>query len=139
MTGDGGGVIGIDAVGVVSTDLARSVTFYRLLGVEFPEGDELGPHVEGTLPGGTRLMLDSEELIRSIDDGWEPGGPGRVTLAVRCASADAVDALYARLETEGYGHRSPWDAPWGQRYASAHDPDGTAIDLYAWLPGAAPG
>ena len=34
------------------------------------------------------------------------------------------------------GHRStldPWDAPWGQRYASVADPDGGAVDLYAPL------
>ena len=29
------------------------------------------------------------------------------------------------------GHREPWDAVWGQRYASLRDPDGTGVDLYA--------
>jgi len=35
----------------------------------------------------------------------------------------------------GYdGHMEPWDAEWGQRYAALRDPDGTGVDLYAWLP-----
>jgi hypothetical protein len=29
------------------------------------------------------------------------------------------------------GHKPPWDAVWGQRYAIVHDPDGNAIDLFS--------
>jgi uncharacterized glyoxalase superfamily protein PhnB len=32
------------------------------------------------------------------------------------------------------GHLEPWDAFWGQRYASLQDPDGTTVDLFAALP-----
>ncbi len=31
------------------------------------------------------------------------------------------------------GHVKPWDAFWGQRYASVLDPDGNAVDLFAAL------
>jgi uncharacterized glyoxalase superfamily protein PhnB len=51
-----------------------------------------------------------------------------------------VDRLYAELTEAGYvGGRQPWDAFWGQRYAKVGDPDGNAVDLFAWLPGRAPG
>ena len=30
-------------------------------------------------------------------------------------------------------HRAPWDAFWGQRYATVLDPDGNAVDLFAAL------
>jgi hypothetical protein len=34
----------------------------------------------------------------------------------------------------GYdGHKAPWDAPWGQRYALVRDPDGNAVDLFCPL------
>jgi hypothetical protein len=34
----------------------------------------------------------------------------------------------------GYdGHKEPWDAFWGQRYAIVHDPDGNTVDLFAEL------
>ena len=29
---------------------------------------------------------------------------------------------------------APFDAPWGQRYATVEDPDGTSVDLFAPLP-----
>jgi predicted enzyme related to lactoylglutathione lyase len=28
----------------------------------------------------------------------------------------------------------PWDAPWGQRYATVADPDGYRVDLFCPLP-----
>ena len=47
---------------------------------------------------------------------------------------DAVDAAYERLVALGYdGHKAPWDAPWGQRYALVRDPDGNSVDLFAPL------
>lgn len=129
-------IVGVDCAGVVVTDMARSIRFYRAVGVtDLPADDTTDDHVEGLLAGGFRLMLDRGELIRSIDPSWEPSGPGRVAFAARCGSASAVDDLYALLDAEGYGHRPPWDAVWGQRYASLRDPDGTQVDLYASLPG----
>lgn len=29
------------------------------------------------------------------------------------------------------GHKEPWDAFWGQRYAQVHDPDDNVVDLFA--------
>ena len=61
--------------------------------------------------------------------------PGDIRDFSEQLAAAAVDQLYAQLDAEGYGRRPPWDAVWGQRYASVLDPDGTQVDLYAWLPG----
>ncbi|MFD1052454.1 VOC family protein [Kibdelosporangium lantanae] len=45
-----------------------------------------------------------------------------------------VDATYAAMVAAGYkGHREPWDAFWGMRYAVLHDPDGNGVDLHANL------
>jgi len=45
-----------------------------------------------------------------------------------------MDALYERIVGSGYkGHRQPWDAFWGQRYAQVVDPDGNLVDLFALL------
>ena len=39
-----------------------------------------------------------------------------------------------KLEAAGYpGHKAPWDAFWGQRYAVAVDPDGNHVSLFAPL------
>ena len=129
-----------EAIGVVAADLARSATFYRELGLEFPEplDPEGHGHVEASLPGGLRFMLDTEETVRSFDPEWSPpsGGGHRSSLAFRCDSPAEVDAAYARLlEVGGQAHKEPWDAFWGQRYAEVKDPDGNVVDLFAALEG----
>jgi uncharacterized glyoxalase superfamily protein PhnB len=122
-----------EAIGVVVDDLAAAVAFYRELGLELPEDGE--GHVEASLPGGLRFMLDSTETIKSFDPDWQPPSGGhRVAVAFRCDSPADVDATYHRaLEAGGSGHKEPWDAFWGMRYAQVKDPSGNVVDLFADL------
>ena len=125
------------AVGLAVRDLAASVAFYRRLGLQFAEGaeDSEHGHVEAQLPGGLRLMLDTVDVIRSFDPEWsEPTGSPRASVAFELSTPGEVDRLYGELVDAGYhGHKQPWDAFWGQRYAIVHDPDGNGIDLFAPL------
>jgi catechol 2,3-dioxygenase-like lactoylglutathione lyase family enzyme len=125
-----------DAIGLVVSDMAATVAFYRRLGFEFPEGAEKEGHVEAQLPGGLRLLFDTEEVVRSFFPGWQaPSGGGRSSLALRCDSPAEVDKVYEELVAAGHhGELKPWNAVWGQRYASMHDPDGNGVDLFAPLP-----
>ncbi|MGH2381564.1 MAG: VOC family protein [Candidatus Limnocylindria bacterium] len=125
----------LDAIGLVVGDMGRSVAFYRLLGLEIPADADGKPHVEATLPGGTRMLWDTVETIRSFDPEWkEPSGGQRIGLAFACDDSADVDRVYAHLVGAGHeGHREPWDAFWGQRYASVRDPDGNGVDLFAPL------
>ncbi|TDC30649.1 glyoxalase [Micromonospora sp. 15K316] len=125
-----------DLIGMATTDMARTLGFYRRLGLDIPPGAESQPHVEVTLPGGIRIAWDDAEMVRSFDPDWTPptGGP-RHSLAFRCTDPAEVDRWYAELTEAGYeGHLKPWDAFWGQRYAVLHDPDGNGVDLFAPLP-----
>ncbi|SHG87570.1 VOC family protein [Streptoalloteichus hindustanus] len=123
-------------VGIVVADMARSLAFYRDLGLDIPADADHQPHVEVTLPGGLRLAWDTVDTVRSFDPTWTPPtGSGRVGLAFACADPADVDRTYAALVAAGHeGHKEPWDAFWGQRYAVIHDPDGNPIDLFAPLP-----
>ncbi len=125
----------LDMIGIVVSDMARSLAFYRELGLEIPASADTEGHVNAALPGGLLFGWDTEEEIRSFDEEFNPQpGAGRVGLAFLCDSPEAVDAAYARLTGLGYhGHKSPWDAFWGQRYAIVNDPDGTEISLFAPL------
>lgn len=122
-------------VGIVVADMAASVAFYRAIGLDVPEGAETEPHVN--IPFGPLVLaLDTEETIRSFDpDFTPPTGDGRVAIAFDCGTPGDVDAVFADLTGAGYrGHRIPFDAFWGQRYATVLDPDGVGVDLFAWLP-----
>ena len=122
----------LDAIGVIVSDMARAIDFYRLVGLEF-EGDDV--HAEAAGPGGLRVMLDSEASVMSFSD-WQPptGGGPRTALAFLCDTTADVDRLFEDLVAAGgHGHLPPFDAPWGQRYATVHDHDGNAVDLFAPL------
>jgi uncharacterized glyoxalase superfamily protein PhnB len=115
-------------------DMAATLAFYRLLGLDFPPGVEAQPHVEATAPGGFRLAFDTLEMIKGIHPDLEPPQGHRNALGFLCDSPAAVDALYAQVIAAGYAsYRSPWDAFWGQRYAVVLDPDGYMVDLFAPL------
>jgi catechol 2,3-dioxygenase-like lactoylglutathione lyase family enzyme len=126
----------LDLIGVVVEDMARSLAFYRQLGLDVPADADTQPHVEVTLPGGLRVAWDTVETVRSFDPDYEtPSGSPRIGLAFRLDTPVEVDATYEKLVAAGYqGHKEPWDAFWGQRYALVHDPDGNAVDLFAPLP-----
>jgi len=123
----------LDVIGLVVQDMARSLAFYRRLGLETPAGAEEEPHVEVRLPGGLRLAFDTEETIRSFDPDWTPpSGGDRMGLAFLMDTPAEVDQVYDELTSLGYkGYKKPWDADWGQRYAIILDPDGTGVSLFA--------
>jgi len=115
------------------SDMAASIRFYRLLGLDVPETPDEG-HVDAFLPNGVRFMLDSEEIIRSFMPDWSRQNGNQVSLALECASPSEVDEIYARVTAAGFeGEKEPWDAYWGQRYALLGDPDGVRVNLYAPL------
>jgi len=126
-------MVQLNAVGIVTSDMARSIAFYRALGLDVPETPDEG-HVDTLLPSGVRLMLDTEEVIKSFRPEWERSTGNQLSLALECGSPAEVDETYAKVVAAGFhGEKEPWDAFWGQRYAQLADPDGVPVDLYAAL------
>lgn len=106
-----------------------SVAFYRLLGLDFPDPD--GPYVEATGPGGLRVSINDQSMVKQVYGDVEIGGHS-IGLAFLCDDPAHVDRLHHDLVAIGYTSRlEPFDAFWGQRYATVLDPDGNAVDLFA--------
>ncbi|THA26565.1 glyoxalase [Streptomyces sp. RKND-216] len=125
-------------IGIVTADMAASLAFYRRLGLDIPAGADTEAHVEAVLPGGLRMAWDSDDTVASFDPGWprptRAEVNGRISLAFLCDGPAGVDEVYAGLTAAGHpGHKEPWDAFWGQRYAVVEDPDGNTVDLFAPL------
>ncbi len=126
----------LEAFGITTADMAASVRFYRLLGVETPDPGE--EHVEARAPSRVRLMWDTDDLIRQIEPDLPSPVRRRVVLAFRCATPAEVDATYQRIIDAGFeSKREPWNAFWGQRFAYLLDPDGNTVALFAPLEQAA--
>ncbi|MGY1604521.1 VOC family protein [Geodermatophilus sp. SYSU D00815] len=121
----------IAAVGVCATDLSRAVAFYELLGFSFPPVEADTQHLEAE--AGIRLMIDSAALIEGMF-GEEPRAGNTSAFAVLCDSPAQVDEVAGRVRDAGHTvHLEPFDAPWGQRYATVADPDGYRVDLFCPL------
>lgn len=131
-----------NAISVLVADMAATVEFYRRCGLtfaadQFPDGVEKAAHVE-THVGDFRLMFDTHAVAASFQPDWTPptGRNEWMSLAFDCGTPADVDRLFGELTTAGaVGHLEPFDAFWGQRYASVEDPDGNSVELYAALPG----
>ena len=124
----------MDAVGIVVSDMAKALAFYRQVGLDVPASADGQGHVEVGLPGGLRLMFDSEDEIRSFHPNWTSARGGRTHLVFALPDAASLDALHADLVAAGYeSELAPFDGFWGQRYAVVLDPDGNGVDLFAPL------
>jgi catechol 2,3-dioxygenase-like lactoylglutathione lyase family enzyme len=124
---------------VVVDDMARSLTFYEHLGFKFPPEAYAEIHVELELPGGLQIYWDLTQWANRYAPDYQPAPHGRVALGFKVDSAGDVDALFTKLK--GLGHkvdRTPWDAPWGVRYAIVYDPDGNLVEIYSPRPLGAP-
>ena len=123
-----------DALGLVVRDMAETLAFYRLIGLEVRPDIEAEGHVEIDVADGFRIMFDTIETVESFSTYEPPAGGRSVGLAFRCASPTDVDSTFALVTAAGYAAKEPpFDAFWGQRYATVVDPDGNPVDLYAPL------
>ncbi|MEP7198681.1 MAG: VOC family protein [Chloroflexota bacterium] len=126
--------IHIDMIGIVVRDMAAALKFYRMLGLAIPDGAEREDHVEVITPNGYRIAWDTVALVQQFNPHWVAPVGHRMGLAFKCDSPAEVDTTFERLMASGYaGHKPPWDAFWGQRYAQVVDPDGNVVDLFAAL------
>lgn len=123
-----------DAVGIIAADMAATLAFYRLLGLDIPASADTEAHAEVELTGGFRLLIDTISTVESFSTYEAPTGGRAVGFAFRCADPAEVDATFTRAVAAGHpAKEEPFDAFWGQRYATVIDPDGNPVDLYAAL------
>lgn len=116
-------------VNLVVKDMAKTVAFYRLLGVAI-DPKPRPEHVAVTFPNGVLLEFDSVDFVPTWDAGWKGATGGAAVLGFSVVSRESVDNLYAELTDAGYvGHQQPYDAFWGARYAIVEDPDGNSVGL----------
>ena len=125
----------LDCISLVARDLPATLAFYRLLGLDIPADADTTEHVEIALGGGLRLLIDPAATIAGFDPTFDPDGDlGGSSLAFVCDDPTEVDRVHADLVSAGHASRlDPFDAPWGQRYATVADPNGNHVDLYAPL------
>ena len=108
-------------------DLARSVAFYRRLGVAFPDDVDRRTDVVVDMGGGHNIVW-STTFARNDPDRRPPSGGSRIELEFFVDSNAAVDALWSELTAAGHaGRRPPFTTDFGAYMCLVDDPDGNTV------------
>ena len=115
----------LDQMNLVVGDMARSIDFYRAIGLDIPDStvwstDTGAHHVVMKMPDGFELGLDSHALARDYNAGWRPfkGEGNRSVMSFRFGTSEEVDKVFEHVVSLGYGaSQPPYYTFWGSRYA----------------------
>lgn len=117
-------------VGVIVEDMARSIEFYRRLGLEISEGSESKSHVEVKMGNMTFFLSTKPQNKRWDPAKTEPSGGYRIILEFYLKTREAVEAKYAEMMGYGYqSHVAPYNVTPKLNFAMIDDPDGNTILL----------
>jgi predicted lactoylglutathione lyase len=122
-------------VGVIVEDMARSLEFYRRLGMEFPEGADAMQHVPVEMGDFTFFIS-----TKALNSKWDPArtdasGGYRIILEFYLNTEAEVKAKHAEMLSYGYkNHVSPYPLSNNMCFAMIDDPDGNTILLSGDLP-----
>ena len=107
----------INAITLFTSDMAASVAFYLAAGMTIAYG--------GSGAGFTSMRHGTNYVNLSANEGPAPGLWGRFILHV-----PSPDETWAALVAAEYRPEfEPRDAPWGERYFHARDPDGHEVSF----------
>ncbi len=115
----------ISAITLAVKDMARSVDFYRRLGLELSYGGDEADFTSFRAGDGALNLI----LTPDRENGWWGG----VILRV-----EDVDTLYRQLKEQGLEPEAPRDGSWGERFFHIWDPDGHELSFAEELPSKAP-
>jgi len=124
-------------LGLMVTDMGKSLEFYRRLGLAIPEGSENKTHVQVKMGSGLTFFLDSDparwnsEFVKKHGpDSAESAEGYRSVLEFYFKTQHAVETKYAELTGFGYrGRRAPYRTTFGMCFALVDDPDGNTLLL----------
>lgn len=112
-------------LGLIASDIEKSVEFYRRLGVDFPEDIEGKTHVRVKMGGDFTFFVNARGRLPELDD-------VRVIMEFYLEGRGAVDAKYKELVDYGYkSFKAPYVASIGMYFALINDPDGNTVLLSA--------
>ena len=112
-------------------DMARSLAFYRPLGIEFPADADQKKDI-GVDIGDGRTIIWTTTFARYDHERETPRGSSRVMLEFFVDGNDAVDALFEELTAAGHhGRRAPFLTDFDAYMCMVDDPDGNTILITA--------
>jgi catechol 2,3-dioxygenase-like lactoylglutathione lyase family enzyme len=124
-------------VGLVVSDMRRTLAFYRRLGLDIPADADEKRFVMHRMPSGVTIFFDTV-FFPGHDPERQPAPSGSYNIALEfyAGTRAAVDGLFTELTGLGYaGRKAPWKSD-GPYAAIVEDPDGNPILITAEDPSA---
>ncbi len=124
---------------ILVRDLEASIAFYRdRLG--FALAHRAPGFADFTGAGHTLALWERSHIAAHTGAPVDAAATTSAAIAIKLAGPAELDAAYAELIGKGVSFlRPPQDYPWNARCVYFLGPDGEVWELYAWLPGGAPG
>ena len=124
-------------VGLVVSDMKRSLDFYRHLGLDIPDDEDTKRFVMHRMKSGVTIFFDTVFFPGNDPERRpSPRGSYNISLEFYAGTREAVDATFDRLIGLGYiGRKAPWKSS-GPYAAIVEDPDGNPILITAEDPNA---
>ncbi len=119
----------LSMVGLMVTDMARALAFYRELGLDIPLDEDAKPFVLFRMESGVSLFWDTVFADRIDPTRMAFTGGYQSMLEFYLGENSAVDAMYEKLTAAGYHGRSAPHQTSGPYAAMVDDPDGNALLL----------
>ena len=112
-------------------DLARSLAFYRHLGMVFPPDADSRRDLQLDIGDG-RHFVWTTTFVQNVPDQQPSSGGSRIMLEFFVEDRAHVDALHVELLQAGYrGRREPFLTDFGAYMCLVDDPDGNTVLITA--------
>lgn len=122
--------IQLSMLGIIVSDMAAALRFYRLVGLDIPAAEDEKPFVLHRMGSGVTIFFDTVFARRYDPHHVMPTGGGYRTMFEFYLGDDAaVDAKYAELTAAGYHGRMAPERTTGPYAAMVDDPDGNVVLL----------
>ena len=124
---------------VLVRDLEASIAFYRAK-LGFAPQHRAPGFADFTGAGHKLALWERTHIAANTGVPVDLAAPASLVIAVKLPNAASLDAAYAELCAKGVAFiRPPANYSWNARCVYFAGPDGELWELYAWLPGGAPG
>ena len=112
-------------------DLARSLAFYRHLGMEFPPDADTRRDLQLDIGDG-RHFVWTTTFVRNVPDQQPSSGGSRIMLEFFVEDRASVDRLHIELVEAGYrSRREPFLTDFGAFMCLVDDPDANTVLITA--------
>lgn len=127
--------IKLDSINLFVTEMNKTLSFYKILGLDFSEDDYSKDYVKKEY-NSVALCFYTKKIVKDFFEELDISNSlnSNYELSFRVEMQEEVDSIYSKLMNKGYvSVKKPENSSWNQRVAFVNDPDHNLIEICAFL------